>query len=188
MLKGTLCPHADCRYWRGAGLRRGRCPPCGRLRAGGFSIEDAITLEQAAALAESGRLEEAALCADVLFTELPALRLTAQGERAVKNGAPQRTRTKGRPLPPLRSGRDVFGVGNGGRRAGANQEIILLKQVVGNMRKPCAAALGFFDGVHAAHMRVLRAAVSYAAAHGMEPVAVTFDRSPKAFVTAWIRR
>ena len=51
------------------------------------------------------------------------------------------------------------------------------------MRKPCAAALGFFDGVHAAHMRVLRAAVSYAAAHGMEPVAVTFDRSPKAFVT-----
>ena len=51
------------------------------------------------------------------------------------------------------------------------------------MRKPCAAALGFFDGVHAAHMRVLRAAASYAAAHGMEPVAVTFDRSPKAFVT-----
>lgn len=68
-----------------------------RLRAGGFSIEDAITLEQAAALAESGRLEEAALCADVLFTELPALRLTAQGERAVKNGAPQRTAQKDGP-------------------------------------------------------------------------------------------
>lgn len=51
------------------------------------------------------------------------------------------------------------------------------------MRKPCAAALGFFDGVHAAHLRVLQSAARYAAAHDMEPVAVTFDRSPKAFVT-----
>lgn len=39
-----------------------------RLRAGGFSIEDAITLEQAAALAESGRLEEAA-CARTCFSQ-----------------------------------------------------------------------------------------------------------------------
>lgn len=51
------------------------------------------------------------------------------------------------------------------------------------MTKPCAAALGFFDGVHTAHLRVLQNAAQYAAAHDMEPAAVTFDRSPKAFVT-----
>ena len=51
------------------------------------------------------------------------------------------------------------------------------------MKKTCAAALGFFDGVHKAHMRVLQSAARYAAAHDMESVAVTFDRSPKAFVT-----
>ena len=51
------------------------------------------------------------------------------------------------------------------------------------MEKSCAAALGFFDGVHAAHMRVLKSAARYAASHNLEPVAVTFDRSPKALVT-----
>ena len=51
------------------------------------------------------------------------------------------------------------------------------------MEKSCAAALGFFDGVHEAHMRVLKSAARYAASHNLEPVAVTFDRSPKALVT-----
>lgn len=51
------------------------------------------------------------------------------------------------------------------------------------MKKTCAAALGFFDGVHKAHLRVLQSAARYAAAHDMESVAVTFDRPPKAFVT-----
>ncbi len=50
------------------------------------------------------------------------------------------------------------------------------------MKKTCAAALGFFDGVHRAHLRVLQSAARYAAAHDMEPAAVTFDRSPKEVV------
>jgi riboflavin kinase/FMN adenylyltransferase len=44
-------------------------------------------------------------------------------------------------------------------------------------------ALGFFDGVHAAHARVLSAAVRYAAANGTEAVALTFDRSPREAIT-----
>ena len=51
------------------------------------------------------------------------------------------------------------------------------------MKKTCAAALGFFDGVHMAHMRVLQSAARYAAAHDMESAAVTFDRPPKAYIT-----
>lgn len=65
-----------------------------RLRAGGFSIEDAVTLERAAELAEAGRIAEAARGADVLFAELPALYLSARGETVIKHGAPWRT-----PLP-----------------------------------------------------------------------------------------
>ena len=65
-----------------------------KLRAGGFSIEDAVTLERAAELAEAGRIAEAARGADVLFAELPALYLSARGETVIKHGAPWRT-----PLP-----------------------------------------------------------------------------------------
>lgn len=62
-----------------------------RLRAGGFSIEHAITLDRAAELAEAGRLAEVCLCADVLFAALPELRLTARGEEKVRHGAAWRT-------------------------------------------------------------------------------------------------
>ena len=37
-----------------------------------------------------------------------------------------------------------------------------------------AVALGYFDGVHLGHRRVLGAAVEYAAAHGLTPAAFTF--------------
>ena len=62
-----------------------------RLRAGGFSIEDAVTLERAAELAGAGRISEVSRPADVLFAGLPALRLSARGETVVKHGAPWRT-------------------------------------------------------------------------------------------------
>lgn len=58
-----------------------------RLRAGPFSIENALTLEEAAELAARGELEKRALSADLLFSEYPALCLSAQSERAAKNGA-----------------------------------------------------------------------------------------------------
>ena len=51
------------------------------------------------------------------------------------------------------------------------------------MEHQCAAALGFFDGVHRGHLTVLRCASDYAKSHGMESAAVTFDRSPREAVT-----
>ena len=48
------------------------------------------------------------------------------------------------------------------------------------MKKQYAVALGFFDGVHVAHLHVLRHAVRYAETHGLESAAVTFDRPPRA--------
>ncbi len=152
-----------------------------RLRAGGFSIEDAVTLERAAELAEAGRIAEAARGADVLFAELPALYLSARGETVIKHGAPWRT-----PLPD--GGCRLYGpdgtfwawaAWKTARRASKN----LSTKGDYTMKKTCAAALGFFDGVHKAHLRVLQSAARYAAAHDMESVAVTFDRPPKAFVT-----
>ena len=62
-----------------------------RLRAGGFSIEDAVTLERMEKLVASGHIAEAARNADVLFAELPELRLSARGETVIKHGAPWRT-------------------------------------------------------------------------------------------------
>ena len=62
-----------------------------RLRAGVFSIEDAITLEQAAELAQAGRLAASARSADILFSGLPELRLTARGETVIRHGALWRT-------------------------------------------------------------------------------------------------
>ncbi len=39
-------------------------------------------------------------------------------------------------------------------------------------------ALGFFDGVHEAHSRLLKECVAYAKTHGLKSVALTFDKSP----------
>ncbi len=39
-------------------------------------------------------------------------------------------------------------------------------------------ALGFFDGVHIAHRKIIESAVDYAEKNGLFPVALTFDRSP----------
>lgn len=48
------------------------------------------------------------------------------------------------------------------------------------MEKRYAVALGFFDGVHRAHVEVLDRAERYAHSHGLIPAAVTFDRPPRA--------
>ncbi len=39
-------------------------------------------------------------------------------------------------------------------------------------------ALGFFDGVHIAHKKIIEKAVDYANKNGLSPIALTFDRSP----------
>ncbi len=41
-----------------------------------------------------------------------------------------------------------------------------------------ALALGFFDGVHIAHQKIISAAVDYAREHGLRAAALTFDRPP----------
>lgn len=46
-----------------------------------------------------------------------------------------------------------------------------------------AVALGFFDGLHLGHQALLRRTVEQAAAQGLSPVLLTFDRSPREFVT-----
>lgn len=42
----------------------------------------------------------------------------------------------------------------------------------------CAVALGFFDGVHIAHQKIIQTAVDYAKQNNLTPVALTFDKSP----------
>ena len=39
-------------------------------------------------------------------------------------------------------------------------------------------ALGFFDGVHIAHQKIISRAVSFAGENGLSPIALTFDKSP----------
>lgn len=41
-----------------------------------------------------------------------------------------------------------------------------------------AVALGFFDGVHIAHQKIIRAAVEAARAQGLKPLALSFDAPP----------
>lgn len=41
-----------------------------------------------------------------------------------------------------------------------------------------AVALGFFDGVHIAHQKIIEAAVSYAKENSLSPLALTFEKAP----------
>lgn len=63
-----------------------------RLRAGNFTIERSVTLEEAAAAAEAGTFEALLHSADELFAEYPAERLIPKGETMIKNGALFRTK------------------------------------------------------------------------------------------------
>ena len=46
------------------------------------------------------------------------------------------------------------------------------------IKESCAVALGFFDGVHIAHQKIIKSAVSYAQKNSLSPVALSFDISP----------
>ena len=50
------------------------------------------------------------------------------------------------------------------------------------MRKT-VIALGFFDGVHRGHQRILKTAVKVAEEKGCTPIVVTFENQPRAFLT-----
>ncbi len=47
------------------------------------------------------------------------------------------------------------------------------------MAKPCAATIGFFDGVHMGHRHLIAAMKEAASAEGMETTVITFDRHPR---------
>lgn len=57
-----------------------------RVRAGQFSLENAYTLEQVQQAADAGRTEELLLPVDALFSEYPAVALTAKGEKRCRVG------------------------------------------------------------------------------------------------------
>lgn len=57
-----------------------------RVRAGQFSLENAYTLEQVQHAADAGRAEELLLPVDALFSEYPAVVLTAKGEKRCRVG------------------------------------------------------------------------------------------------------
>lgn len=57
-----------------------------RVRAGQFSLENAYTLEQVQQAADAGRAGELLLPVDALFSEYPAVTLTAKGEKRCRVG------------------------------------------------------------------------------------------------------
>lgn len=52
------------------------------------------------------------------------------------------------------------------------------------IEKSSAIALGFFDGVHIAHQKVINSAVQYAKLNNMTPVVLTFDASAQELLSA----
>lgn len=57
----------------------------------------------------------------------------------------------------------------------------LLKQ-----KEPFAAAIGFFDGVHIGHQKVIDNAVNHANDNDLKSLVITFDRSPKVAITEYL--
>lgn len=66
-----------------------------RTEAGGFRIEECLTLEEACALAAEGRLEEKLISAERLFDGLPRLELCEYDARLYKNGVPLELKKRG---------------------------------------------------------------------------------------------
>ena len=52
------------------------------------------------------------------------------------------------------------------------------KGVLQMKNKPCAIALGFFDGVHIAHQKIIKSVVDYAKKNKLRPIVLSFDLSP----------
>jgi tRNA pseudouridine55 synthase len=57
-----------------------------RVRAGAFSVEDAVTLEQVQRAADAGTVEQLLLPVDTLFAQYDAIKINAKAAAQVKNG------------------------------------------------------------------------------------------------------
>ncbi|MBQ7492651.1 MAG: tRNA pseudouridine(55) synthase TruB [Clostridia bacterium] len=58
-----------------------------RVRSGGFSLADALTIEEVAALRERGGLEQAVIPVERVFSDLPAVLLNGEGDVRADHGA-----------------------------------------------------------------------------------------------------
>ena len=65
-----------------------------RVEAGDFSLENAYTLQRVQAAADEGRAEELLLPVDSLFTDCPAVKVSAKKERLIKNGGTVKLRAE----------------------------------------------------------------------------------------------
>ncbi|MCM1185791.1 MAG: tRNA pseudouridine(55) synthase TruB [Lachnoclostridium sp.] len=59
-----------------------------RTKAGGFLLEDAITLDELQKLKDAGRLKEAVMPVDSVFSGYPALHVSGEGRKLLENGNP----------------------------------------------------------------------------------------------------
>ncbi len=59
-----------------------------RTRAGGFTLEEAVTMTDLLRAAEEGRAESLLRGVDGCFAQYPALEVKGEGEKRVRNGAP----------------------------------------------------------------------------------------------------
>ena len=148
-----------------------------RTMAGGFRLEDAVTLEDVQSQGESLLLPT-----DRLFADSPAYTVPSAGrEKRIRNGNPITDET----LP------------DGTYRVyGQNGDFLCLSRAQGGVltaiknffgvtlsMKEKVIALGFFDGVHLGHAALLRRTVEEAARRGVTPAVFTFDRPPKEVLT-----
>lgn len=149
-----------------------------RTMAGGFRLEDAVTLEDVQSQGESLLLPT-----DRLFADSPAYTVPSAGrEKRIRNGNPitDETLPDGH-LPGLRPKRRFsLPIPGTGRRSHRHQEF--LWRVTLSMKEK-VIALGFFDGVHLGHAALLRRTVEEAARRGVTPAVFTFDRPPKEVLT-----
>jgi tRNA pseudouridine55 synthase len=101
----------DCHCSKGTYIRSicddlGRALGCGavmtalrRTMAAGFSLDDTVSLEQAAALVENGKLEQKILPIETVFQVYPEITVSeAQAVRFRNGGALARERLKGLPI------------------------------------------------------------------------------------------
>lgn len=130
-----------------------------RTEASYFNLKDCISLEEAQELADKNQLETKLIATDRLFEDYPKIYLSEKQAAMFKNGIRlDANRVKN-------SGEGVYRVYGNEFLALAeivNKELVIRKTFYGESEKKpkaqngkTAVALGFFDGIHLAHRKVL---------------------------------
>ena len=168
----------------GPGLRRAACAPCGGPVAAGFTLEEAVTLEQV----QRRPRDPAALLLPVdslLRRRCPVLLLRAPRRRkrcaAACGGHPApRRRADGPTGSTVRTGPFLALSRVEGKRLTTIKSFFEVDKREGCQQERRVIALGFFDGVHLGHGALLRRVVDEAADRlEAVPAAFTFDTPPR---------